>query len=217
MAFATSDDLQTLLGRTFDDAERSQADLVVALASAAVRAETGQTWARVTNDVAHLHGTWARELDLPERPVVDVTAVAINGVPQPLSAWSWNGLHTLRRGYPFTTAADVAILADEPDRTATGIPQAGATGPAGLHWGGPDTLITVTYSHGVDLADLPGELRLVTLMVAKRTMVNADGVASEFLGPYQVQYGQTAAGFELTDGERRILRPWRRRAHRSIG
>lgn len=208
--FATVDKLATLLGRTFDATEEAQAQLVLALAGAAVQVECGQSFGLVTGDVVLLDGSWDRDLELPERPAVAVHSVSINGSALDASSWTWNGRQTLRRGFPFTIGVD--DWRDD-DGYIGGLPLEGAIGPYTMHWSGPKSVIQVNYDHGLPTEGLPASLELVSLSVARRNMVNPDGVSMEMLGAYQVQYGATAAGFELTDGEKRILKPLKQRAH----
>lgn len=208
--FATVDNLATLLGRTFDETEEAQAQLALALAGAAVQTECGQTFALVTNDVALLAGTWNRDLELPERPAVAVHSVTINGSPLDTTSWTWNGRQTLRRGYPFTVATDDWR---EDEGYIDGLPLEGAVGPTQMHWSGPQSVVEVNYDHGLAPGSLPSALKIVELSVARRAMVNPDGVSMEMLGAYQVQYGNTVGGFELSDGEKRLLRKLKSRAH----
>lgn len=211
MSFADPDDLKTLMGRaSFDSNETAQATLALALASVAVQAEAGQTFAAVTNDIVKLDGTWDRDLELPERPAVAVHGVSVNGVALDASSWTWNGRQTIRRGAPFIIGVD-----DWRDDTGYfGDLVEGSVGPTPMHWAGPKSVITVDYDHGLPSdAAVFQRLKLVTLSVARRVMVNPDGISSELLGAYQVQYGTTAAGFELTAGECRLLKGLKNRAH----
>lgn len=90
--FATSADLR--IGRDLTAAEQSQADRLLADASALIRMTAGyQQITRVDNDVATLRGSGTSVLKLPQRPVRDVTAVA--GLTA--ADWWWDGFDKLYR------------------------------------------------------------------------------------------------------------------------
>lgn len=79
MAFATSADLATRLKRTFSSAESDQADLLLAGATAEIRALTGQWISEVVDDVFTTDAPLSRVLWLPERPVTSVASVTVDG------------------------------------------------------------------------------------------------------------------------------------------
>ena len=80
MAFADVDDLAVLLGETFDATRSTQGELALELASTAIRAAARQTIDFIEDDAVTLAGTWDADLPLPERPVVDVAVVTVDGV-----------------------------------------------------------------------------------------------------------------------------------------
>lgn len=78
--FATADELGDLLGRTFAvGAELDQANMVLELASAFIQGWIRQTLVLVNNDVVRLTGRWDEYLELPQRPVVAVDLVKVDG------------------------------------------------------------------------------------------------------------------------------------------
>lgn len=77
-SLATPEELSLFLGGQQVDPER--AELLLDIASDAVRRACAQTFDLVTDDVATLRGTWAGVLRLPERPVVSVAEVLLDGV-----------------------------------------------------------------------------------------------------------------------------------------
>lgn len=77
MAFATATDLARLTG---DDTLNSpRGDLLLQMASAVIRNHCRQTLDLVEDDAVELRGTTARRLLLPERPVVSVASVTLDG------------------------------------------------------------------------------------------------------------------------------------------
>ena len=93
---ATTTDLEDRLGRSLTDVEARKAPALLRDASAKVRAYTRQDFDLTLGDVAVLRPV-GTELRLPQRPVLDVTAVvAVGGAPGipdlPLSGWTWDGL-----------------------------------------------------------------------------------------------------------------------------
>lgn len=72
-SLATVDELEGRLGRDFTGEEHSRAELLLADASAAVRAYCGQQFSAGTSTVRL--GVRNRVVRLPQRPVVDVTTI----------------------------------------------------------------------------------------------------------------------------------------------
>lgn len=200
-AFATVDQLEVLLGRVFDDGiEQSQAALLLELATTAIRAEAGQTISLVEDDEVLLAGTWDYDLDLPERPVVDVTSVALNGVPMLPGNFHWNERQLLRRARVLDELTGTGFLAHAPGA------RWGYTG----NWGGPGSTLRVVYSHGEEI--IPADLVAICLNAVARNLLTPAGVRTEALGAYSVGYfndGGLTIG--LTDDERRLIRSRYRR------
>jgi hypothetical protein len=190
-SFASVEDLEAVLGSSFDDpSEAAKAQTVLDLAASMIQDEAKQTISLVTDDVVELRGTWSHLLRLPERPVVDVTAVRIrNGsvfsaeVPLQVDVdYRWDRMGQLRRVSYITGR----LLA-----------------PASGYWGGDMAVVDVTYSHGY--AVVPDRVRTLCVGIAARVVSNPRGVR-ESIGPYSVQYDRAIPHFELTEAERRVAR-----------
>jgi hypothetical protein len=201
VALATTDDLASLLGREFTDAEETQAEAAIRLASAAVSAYLPDVALEPGEDVTvRLRGTWSRDLRLPRRPVLNVSAVTINGDElDGNTGWSWIGGDSIRRGswYP------------EQDYAGWDVTQGAAPGPA-FHWGGPTAVVEVTYSYGVET--VPPAVWMVVVQVAKRLFLNPEGVRQESLGGYAVTYDAGDGVVGLNVAEMAALRQYRTRA-----
>ena len=190
-SFATAADLATFTGRTFTDDEERQAEMLLASATAAIRRYCKQRLSYVEEDAVTLRGGWSPELLLPETPVVEIVSVEVDGV-----AYTEN--------VDWYLASDRLIRGSRPTSLVGARPS--------LHWGGPNTLIDVVYTHGMDPVD--EDVRGVCIGAAARVMAAPTGVQSETVGGYSVTYSFDAqsAAVKLTNGDRRTLRPWRRTA-----
>jgi hypothetical protein len=85
--FASTTDLGIYLGETLAGARLAQAGLMLDLASGRIQGWTRQRLELVTDDVVTLAGTYDWELKLPERPVVSVMSVEVDGVALAVTAW----------------------------------------------------------------------------------------------------------------------------------
>lgn len=159
-------DLADLRGVDPDD-EDHQALRALAQASAFFRSYTGKDITRVEDDEQVLTGTWDNLLKLPQRPVISVSAVA------------------RRRGSETVDTEDVgpyALLHDHLYRYGG--------------WGGPESIVTVTYTHGFDV--IPDDVRETVLSMAARSYAGfqitssgqAGAVIREKIVNYEVQYGE---------------------------
>jgi hypothetical protein len=79
VAFADVEDLAALLGDTFDASRTAQGELALELASTAIRSVSGQTIDFVEDDIIIVTAPWDEVLDLPQRPVIDVASVEVDG------------------------------------------------------------------------------------------------------------------------------------------
>ncbi len=181
-AFATVEDLATILQRPITGDETTAAGLLLGLASAEIRGYCRQQLSADTS-TAVLRGTWTRDLELPERPVTAVSSVEIDG--EPITDWAWDGLNSIRR-----TPFDLTDI--------------------GAHWGGPARVVTVSYDHGFD--PIPEVIRGRCIAIVLRALGAAPGVVSEQLGSYSVSYDRALASelVALTVEDRRTLRRYRR-------
>lgn len=106
-SFATSSDLAARLKKTFSDADTDQADLLLAGATARIRALTGQWISEVVDDVWTTDAPLSRTLWLPERPVTAVASVTLDGAP--VTDWVLRGSR-LRRTCPWATCEESEVV-----------------------------------------------------------------------------------------------------------
>lgn len=188
--FATAEQLRIHLG--LDSIDTARADQLLEKAESAIRDEAKQTIDHVADDVAELDGVWSHTLRLPERPVTDVSAVSLRGP---------DGITTTITDYVFSRNGKLRRTGSSSQR----IP-----GDVG-RWGGPDSEVTVTYSHGYQT--IPQELTDIAIAVAARAWINPGGVQSEGVGTWSSVYGIGSAlrPGELNDREARTCRKYRPR------
>lgn len=185
MQLATVDELADWLDIIITNTSR--ATLLLETASAQVdRWCNLHEFERTVDDQVDLTGTHSNRLELPGRPVDSVTSVMIDGTTV-TDYTHVNGV--LWRG---TSAWDPNA------KTNTG------------SWGGPDSLVAVTYTHG--FAVVPDDVKGVVLEVAARAWNSGAGVAQESVGSYSVTYTREASGVQLLESERDRLSPYRRTA-----
>lgn len=144
------------------------------------------------DDEIELPGTWSPELWLPQRPVVTVSAVAVNALAIPVGGFTWSIGGQLYRGpLPVGNAAE----ADDEDPRISG-------------WGGPRSKVTVTYSHGFE--EIPGDVVDLCLAVAARILANPDDAQSETIGEYSHTDAHAGTGAALTEDEKKTCARFRR-------
>lgn len=168
-------------------------DLVLEVASDAVRDELGQRIDYVEDAVEEVIGDGSDVLLLPELPVVDVTSVGV--LPD-----AGEELEELT-----VAAGDFRLERGREDRYAV-------LRRLGGYW--PRRPLAVTYSHGYDLGDpladpvetteVPGTIRLVVMRAAARALANPEGIRQEAVGRYSVTHG----AIELTGTDRDTLGPF---------
>ena len=172
------------------DLDTATATVARAMASALVRGHCRQHLSPADWEDAVLPVCWDSEsgwhVQLPERPVTEVTDVAVNG-----AAATWT-LDALRSRVVLTA----------------GLPAAAETGVADQ--------ATVSYSSGCEAdATTWDDAKAVAVAVAARLYRNSDGLRSQSVDDYsETRAGSDdhLAGIALTDGERFILRRHRRTA-----
>lgn len=147
--------------------------LAIALDSAcdAVRSFIGQRINRVNGDVIYLDGTGRDSFRLPERPVREITEIMEDG--------------------------SVVDPGTYPSQDWMYDPKSGVVSRQNLRWRSGRHNIKVTYSHGYDVTApfdmvVPADLRMVTLVVARRIYKNVNDSASaggvlksESIGAYE--------------------------------
>lgn len=176
MALASATDLQDYLQQTVD---ANTSALILDMATGVIQAYTRQQLEYVQNDTVDLTPMEGR-LVLPERPVVDVTAVA------GLSTGDW----TLVRDtiYPGPVYIHDWELDDILTSNVTWTPLWKPT-------------VQVTYSHGFQ--SIPNDLKALCLSVAARLYANPTSIESEMIGQTSTRYSQKG-GLALTDVEKQL-------------
>jgi len=106
-SFATPVDLATRLKRVFTAAEVDQAELLLAGATARIRALTGQWISEVVDDVFTTDAPLSRVLWLPQRPVTAVESVELDG--EPVTDFVRRGSRLIRTDPWTCTAAEVVV------------------------------------------------------------------------------------------------------------
>lgn len=184
MSLVTTADLCLYLQRDIDE---PLALMLVEAAEAAVLEEIGYPIEAVTDEQITLPGTNRRIIQLPARPVTALTAASI---------------------FDITGDEDILDVTDDLTWHASGE----VLRPHGYGWGGPESKVVITYSHG--LTEIPKWLQLIVLGAAGRGYVNPDGsVRQEAIGPYSVTYAGDSFGVGLTATDRhQIGKRFRRRS-----
>lgn len=210
MTFADRAELAVYQGKPpFDPVKGAQADLVLELVTAAIISEAGQSIELATTTAA-LAGTWDRDLELPERPVVSVASVTVNGLALVQNSdYFFNpGGFRIRRGAPFAPSQSGDWYGDDDvddyDLAMQGDQLEGALGAVPMTWGGPTSVVNVEYTHGRD--PIPNLARLVCLAAADRFLSSPTGVVQESLGPYAATYASPHGTLELSPAEIKLVR-----------
>lgn len=176
---ATTEDLQVRVGLEFTAAEHVRASRLLAVASNMIRRETGQFISLVADDVLTWRGT-AGNVMLPERPVVEVSSVSLDGTALDASGYYLAGDVLIRGG------------------TYQGWPS------LGYGFGDASQVLEVVYTHGYD--EVPGDVVAVCLEVVARVWTNPGAVVASSIGQVQTTYSvQPVSGMLLTDVERATL------------
>jgi hypothetical protein len=176
--------------------EQTRADALLTLASAMIQDEVPQQIGLVTDDVLTMPGTIDETINLPERPVVSVSSVTLDGEAL-IEGTDWylqdDAIHRL--AVVFTQGLGLARL-DAPYLLGSGI---------GFGW--ESQTLEITYTHGYET--IPGLVKAITLEAVVRVWVNPGSVARESIGNTSTVYDNmrfSPTGLLLTDDERRRLR-----------
>lgn len=179
--FATNAELAARLGLTFSAAEQARADALLTSASGLIQEHTGQTILLVSNDSFTRPGSYSDRIGLPQRPVVSVASVTVDGTA-------------------LTAGSDFYIDGDELVRMGTASPWHGLPAPG---WGNPWQSIVVVYTHGY--ATIPARIKAICQEMVVRVWVNPGSVIQESVGDVQTTYApyvQPPRGLLLTDAEK---------------
>ncbi len=193
--FAVPEDLAARLGVTFTDVDTARADTLLTLASGLIQDAVDQVVALVEDDTLTRPGSYDDRVRLPERPVVSVASVTLNGeVLTEGTDWFLDGDEIVRN-------RRLATLEWWGHRF-------GFYGPGFL---GPQYSLEIVYTHGY--AAVPPLVRATCLEMVSRVWNNPGSVVSETYGSEMVTYQTGSTGLLLTDAERtRIERLLRRTA-----
>lgn len=174
-SFASVAELASLTGRDLDP-EDAGAQMHLRFATADIRVLCGQTLSLVADDEVELRGNWSRVLHLPERPVIDVSAVEIR----------WQGVTTFAAQTGYILAIDKLEL-------------------PGWYWAGDLGGVRVTYSHGFAVIpdDLVG---VCCSMATRSLRDPAGDLASETLVSYSYTRADVAAAGLTAREERILTR-----------
>jgi hypothetical protein len=199
VALADLTDLEQRLGRPLTSTEADRARVLLDDASALVCGYTRQDFLRADHQTIVARAQQG-EIRLPQRPVLDVTAVVAigaGGAPDlPVVGWQWDGLDIVR------TFTDSPVI---------NLPELWYEEAVDAY---PGTY-RVTYSHGA--ADTPRDVVAVVAGMVLRTLTAptmAGGVTGETIGPYSYRTDGSGAGTSviMTDADRRALVRYRRKA-----
>lgn len=179
-AFATPRDLEDRLGVQFTADEYRRARGILQQASDLIRGEMDQHISLVEDDVLTRTGIRQGSFRLPERPVVEVSSITLNG--ETLDA----GGYYVENNYL--------------NRVGTGQNTFGAFGG----FGSPTDTLVITYTHGYE--DVPDAVKAICLNIAARAWVNPGAVVAQSIGSVQTTFSVApVAGMELMDSERQAL------------
>lgn len=182
--FATAEEFGDRLGITLTTAEQARADTLLDTATGLIQDATGQTIFLVEDDTLTRRAVSADRFRLPQRPVVEVASVAVDGAALADGAWYLQGdeiVHGTRFG-----------LADE-------------WWPLGFR--GPNHTMTIVYTHGYPV--IPESVKSVCLEMVVRVWANPGSVIQEGIAGEVTTYAPYSApprGLMLTDSEKLMLR-----------
>lgn len=186
--FASVDELAVRLGVTFTADERVRAQTLLEMVTGLIQEETNQTIFLVTGDTLTTRSVASDRFRLPQRPVVSVASVALDGGTVDAGSWYLETDEIVQLNY-------------------LGISEQ-HFGGLGRGWLGPAHILTVLYTHGY--ATVPGVVKAICLDVAVRVWVNPGNVIQEKYGNESITYapftGDTPpVGMMLTDREKTRL------------
>lgn len=194
--FASTNELAARLGIVFDATETARADILLDLATGLIiDAANGQQIALVEDDVLTMPGTTDERILLPQRPVVSIASITLDGAALVEGTDWWLDRNTIVR-IPATTI--VAL---------TGIHNEMLTYPLWSGFGWPAQTLEVTYTHGY--ATVPLSVKAICMEACVRVWVNPGNVARETIGAESTVYDNnrfSPSGLLLTDEEKHVIR-----------
>lgn len=189
--FASTDDFAAMLGISLTANEEDRATTLLALASGLIReAANGQTISLVTDDVYTRKGTTDQRILLPQRPVVAVSSVTLDGAALTAdSDWYLDGDELVRR-----TATLVTPAVLEAETLSAGF---------GYEW----QTLEITYTHGFET--IPNLVRTIALEAVVRAWVNPGRLIQQTVAGTETTfapYADPPRGLLLTKTEIRAIR-----------
>lgn len=187
--FATNSDLAARLGLTLTSAEQGRADTLLGLASGIIQQSVrpAQTISQVSNDVYTRTGSSDERIRLPQRPVVSVASVVLDGVTMDPTSYYLSGSELIRRNWS-------SVIQD----SSFGLPFAA--------WGYAWSTLVITYTHG--FAVIPETVKTICMEMVTRVWVNPGSVIQDAIAGVQTTYAPYSApprGLRLTDDEKKDL------------
>lgn len=180
-AFATTEQLEARLGISLSADEHIRAATLLALASGVIRAEFGSL-SFTEDDEFTIRGTYSNRIRVPQRPLVSVGQVLINGEILDSDSYYIDGNEIVR---------------------ASGVRS--SFWPWGSVFSGPLDEVTITYSHGWE--DLPEDVTVICLEMVVRVWVNPGNLLNENVAGVSSGYASAEArGLLLTDSEKKQLK-----------
>jgi len=189
--FVTSEDLAVRLGLEFTAEEADRADTLLTAATGLIQDETRQTVFLVEDDTLTMPGRNDERITLPEKPVVSIASVTIDGRPL-VEGTSW-----YLDGNTIVRLSGTELIAWLPDDAW----------PSSCGFGTPRQTLEIVYTHGYE--DIPLLVKSITLEAAARVWVNPGAVISDRVGDTfttYAPYAQPPRGLLLTDEEKKQLR-----------
>ena len=196
VTFASVDELAARLGIAFDTDERDRAQTLLQIATGLIQDEAeGQLIVLVENDTITMPGRNDEVIVLPQRPVVSVSSVILDGdVLAEGVNWYLDDAGAIRRLTMPTVLGAMDAIFDAPLGQFIG-------------FGYPYQTLQITYTHGY--ATIPNLYKAICLEAVVRVWVNPGSVARATIGDTSTVYDNnrfSPTGLMLTDDERRAIR-----------
>lgn len=155
---------------------------VLRQASAYFRRATSQEITLHEEDTQELIGAWGTDIWLPQRPVLNVTAVAVRAC-----------------------ATDEFV-----DRTAFRFHRRGLLSDV-YPWEGPGAVVRVTYDHGYEIVPEDVQAAVLSMAARRYGSVSSGVVTSVTLGSFSESYATDASGspIGLTDFEAQVIEAYK--------
>lgn len=194
--FAEYSDFETRLGITLTTDEQTRVDSLLTDASGLIQDAAGQEIAYHATDTLTIPGTNAERIPLPERPVVSVESVTIDGRELVEGTdWYLDGDQIAR--FATLNLINVGGAFDRVD----------APFLLGSGFGRPNQELVIVYTHGYEA--VPKTFKEICLEAVVRVWVNPGSVARATVGNTSTVYDNnrfSPTGLLLTEDEQRRIR-----------